>query len=354
MNRLRHIAFILLYAVLLFNTGLNAIFPLYFLEIFGIKTSRMINFFVYRVNSAVSTMILKVLGIKLYLYQKKGNKIDPKKMDGTTLVTPNHIGEFDPFFVGCILSYSPDMFPSDRMLQIFVKQSIALYPIIGPFMLASRALFVRYGKQRRSDDQKYYVDQLTKDSETAKTILMFPEGGIKRLAYKAEMDKRGKEFDAPEYKNVVTPRTSGAHMIAENLSLKTHILMTIRHVTGGQEDLSIYDAGRFFNGETPHEVHILMEENPIDSTHVADRKQFDQDFYQSFKKIDTNLGESLKDWENKYEKVQICPKWMDLVWSTILIGSSIAPFWFYTNPYYIAYLATGITFFTVQGVRAYF
>ena len=178
----RHILFIFLYVASLMGNSLNAIFPLYFLKSCGYDFAGFINFLIYRVNSSTSLMIMRLLGIKVHLYTRKNSKMtiqDLRKATGSIIISPNHIGEFDPLFVGCILS---KLFPSNRQLQIFAKESTRWYPAVGWFLLASDALFVRYGNKRESNNngKAYFVKQLQQDSHKDKTILIFPEGGINR------------------------------------------------------------------------------------------------------------------------------------------------------------------------------
>lgn len=350
MAKLNHLIFMALYLGILFNTSLTAISPLYFLKSIGYDFSGIINFLIHRVNSATSTMILKLLGIKVYVYQKKGQKLNPKEMKGSILVTPNHIGELDPFFVGCVFS---NMFPSNRRLQVFAKESIRWYPAIGWFMLASDALFVRYGKKRRADGQDYFVKQLLQDGDREKTILIFPEGGIKRPNLMKECQEKREEYKAPEYQNVMIPRTTGAFLIESKLDVQTQVSMTLRFVSKGKEDETIYDASKFVRGKYPDEVHILMEAEPVDKKKLNDRDQFDQDFYGRFKKIDDHLSESLDDWKDKYERIELVPKWKDLFWFFGLTGSMATPFFLYTNPYYLAFLASGVLFYYFKALRAF-
>lgn len=345
--------FIAFYLLVLTATTINLIFPLYFMKCCGINTTWLINTIINRLNGVVSTMLIKILGIKFYLYQEKGKKITRKDITGSVVVLPNHWSELDGFFTGTIFSF---LFPRNLAIQYFVKSTVRFYPVIGWIGLVVDAIHVKGTKRGQRQDSSYFVKQLKRSTTDPKIILIFPEGSRNTPKWKKEADEKAGQIGARVFNTVMPCRTSGLNLIHNNtpdISAEYWITMQFVNPNGSNEMHGITPF--FFKGYYPEEVHMIMIKEEVDRDKLSEenRKEFDESTYDKFAKTDNNLGIPLSDWDKTYDKSLIVPTWRDYLWMGLSVLFSGVSVYLCANYYYWYYICAAVAFYNYKAYTAF-
>lgn len=337
----RHYTFLLFYLGSIIFITINLAGPLFFVRKLGFfkkTTTKIIWFFLMRLQLAIATMLVTVGGTTLTIFQPKNKKLDdPRNLHKHSAVTiSNHLCELDSLYIGAVLT---KLLPRDNHIRVFAKAPIRFYPFIGWSLSINDSLFVINNKStgEKIDQKNYVKSMLNCDHIDKSNVLIFIEGTTKWKEEKERREKLAHKWGAPTYKNLLIPKPTGLNLIESIPEIDKEYYLTMKFNDGGN---MYHTLGTLLKGHMPKSVDIFIEGKEIDKSLVnnPDNKKFNNNVYNNWKDVDDRLSMQRDEWLNKYDHEIIGWSYDGIASSIILIVLTLCMGWlFFTNILYLTY-----------------
>lgn len=342
-----------MYLLIVIFSSINIFFPLYIFSSLSFQICTIVLSRLMIKMQAFVGILIRFADTRIYVYQKKDNMIENAKIDGSIVTIPNHLSELESFYLGPFFN---KYYPPIQKGFAFAKHSIRFFPFIGWLLLATGIIFVKNNNKKANAGQYDYIEnKLKKDKEIPSQTLIFIEGTTYNDEERQRRNKNATEIKAPEYDNVLVPRTTGIYLVEKNIEITDEIYLSMKYM---ESDDKPFDSKYFdmtilqllMGGHKPQQVHFLLDCKKYGKTDINDREKFNERIYQNFKDIDKNLGESLSIWNKKYHKEEITISFNDIIWSILIIIFIIVSIYLIiTNTYYQIYFILVCIVYVILG-----
>lgn len=300
---IKHYIYLLMYALFLISACLNLVFPIYllkFLNIYKKQCTSIITLILYKLQSALTTILITVGDTKIWIYEKKNKKINKENFERSIVTISNHVSQIDPLYMGALFNH---IYPSKYQNVVFSKHGVRFYPFIGWLIIANDAIFVFNDNKKPNLNQYNYIkNKLKNNASTNKNILIFMEGS----AFNENIKKRREEHEIYKdlhYNNILIPKTTGLHLIEStcDISKELHVTMKYDHCKCKGWTCGI---NKMLKGLKPESVHMFIEEVDVQKD-PKNRQNFDKMIYDDFKIIDKRLDSNIFEWGEHYDRYKI-------------------------------------------------